>query len=77
MACFGEIPIVAPQIFVGFSLLLISTHSVNLVYLAKNFGGPGSGGSPNVTPPITVAQKSSLISSIAQTLNAVRLAIYK
>ena len=41
----------------------------------QNFGGPSCGDPPNLALPIPASQNSSLISSIAQTLNAVRLEV--
>ena len=59
----GKLPIVAPLIFVRFSLLFISTHSENLIHLAttglkvQNFGGLVWGGTsqpgtPNFIPAL-------------------------
>ena len=67
-----------PPIFVRFSLFLISTHSDNLIHLAptvyefKILDDPIKGDPLNLAPPIQVPHQSSLISSIAQTLNTVR-----
>ena len=65
-------------IFVRFSLFLISTYSENLIHLAVtvlNLDDPIEGDPPNLASPFSVAQKSFLISSIAQTLKKVRLAV--
>ena len=80
-AVWGETPIAALPIFATLSLFLISTHSENLIHVAvtvekfKTLEDPIEKDPLNLGPPISVAQKSSLISSIAQTLNTVRLAV--
>ena len=72
-------PIESPPIFVKFSLFLISTCSENFVHLApmaqkfKNLEDPIQGNL--LTSSISAAKKFSLISSIAQNLNAVREAV--
>ena len=76
-----ENPIVTPPIFVRFSLFLTSIHSENLIYLAvmvwkfELLKDPIEGDPLNLEPQISVKQKSSLISSIPQTLQPVHLAV--
>ena len=77
---FGQTPIMVPPMFAGFSLFLISTHFENLIHLAVTvymfkFWRTQLRGIPNLAPPISVALYSYLISSIAQRLNTVRLAV--
>ena len=67
-----------PLIFDRFSLFLISTRSENLIPKDLKFKileDPIEGDPLNQAPPFSVAQKSSLTSLIAQTLNSVRLAV--
>ena len=58
----GETPIMAPPIFVKFSLFLTSTHSENLIHITptvhkfKNLKNPIDGNLSNLAPPMSVAQ---------------------
>ena len=78
-----ETPIVAPPIFDRFSLFLIFAYSENLTHLGvtvskfKILEDSVEENPLNLAHPISVAQKSSRISSISQTLNTERLAVQK